>query len=419
MKKGKVDVLVGLQWGDEGKGKIIDVLAPEYNIIARFQGGPNAGHSLEFGDIKFVTHQVPSGIFWEHITNVIGNGVVLDPVKFKKEVMDLSKHIPLDDICKRIVISHEAHLILPSHRWLDAATENAKSDDTKIGTTKCGIGQTYTDKAARIGLRTQDIFKQSFKDDLHQLVEKHNKCVTSYDENFFFEPEKHVQELQDLDDAIEFLKKFTIIDVPLYLNTALLEGKNVLAEGAQGTSLDINFGDYPFVTSSSTVSAGACIGLGIPPQAIDQVFGLVKAYATRVGSGPFPTELFDETGELLRKKGNEFGATTGRPRRCGWLDLVQIKRAIMLNGVTQLVLSKADVLDSFQEVKICADYDQDQQPVYKGFPGWEYVNDCWNDGEKPYFSPTFSLFQFFIEKKTGVKITIISTGPKRDQLVKL
>jgi len=415
-KESKVDVLLGLQWGDEGKGKAIDVLTPIYDIVARFQGGPNAGHTLEFDDIKVVLHQVPSGIFHSNIINVIGNGVVFDPVKFHNEILGskdipgLVNYIPFEDIKKKLIISDEAHLILPSHRWLDEVYEISKGSN-KIGSTKCGIGPCYTDKTARVGIRIGEIKKPGFKQRFENLLLNHKDIINIYNDLFFDDNEDWEREIEIFFEAIEFLQQFSIQDTPAYLNQALRNNQRILAEGAQGTSLDINFGDYPFVTSSTTVSAGACIGLGIPPQAIGEVFGLVKAYSTRVGSGPFPTEQDNETGERLRQKGNEYGATTGRPRRCGWLDLVQIKRAVMLNGVTKLILSKADVLTGFGEINICVKYDKEDNPIYRKFSSWNLIA---NDID---FSESFSVYKKFIENETKTPITIVSTGPDRKDIL--
>ncbi len=408
----KVDVLLGLQWGDEGKGKIIDVFTPNYNIVARFQGGPNAGHTLEFNGIKVVLHQVPSGIFHSNIINIIGNGVVFDPVKFRDEISMLEKYISIKELRERIIISNEAHLILPSHKWLDQVYEEKKGK-SKIGSTLCGIGPCYTDKSSRSGIRIGEIFEQDFEKKFDKLFLEHKAIIDDRNVLFFRTHQTWKKDIQNFHESIEFLKKFSIIDTPTFLNTERKNGKKILAEGAQGTSLDINFGDYPFVTSSTTVSAGACIGLGIPPQAIGEVFGLVKAYSTRVGSGPFSTEQDNETGERLRQKGNEYGATTGRPRRCGWLDLVQIKRAVMLNGVTKLILSKADVLTDFGEINICVKYDKEDNPVYRKFSSWNLIA---NDID---FSESFSVYKKFIENETKTPITIVSTGPDRkDVLIK-
>ncbi|MFT6283306.1 MAG: adenylosuccinate synthase, partial [Salibacteraceae bacterium] len=345
----KVDVLLGLQWGDEGKGKIVDVLTPKYDIIARFQGGPNAGHTLEFNGIKHVLHTIPSGIFRDGVMNLIGNGVVIDPVIFQRE---LDKLEPFNiDYKSRLLISKKAHLILPTHRLLDAASEAAKGKD-KIGSTLKGIGPTYMDKTGRNGLRVGDIYSPNFEEKYKALVEKHKQMLKRY-EDFTYD-------LSELEGpwmaAIELLKELEAVDSEQYINDAIKAGKKVLAEGAQGTMLDIDFGTYPFVTSSNTVTAGTCTGLGVAPTKIGNVIGIFKAYCTRVGSGPFPTELEDEVGEKIRKEGSEFGATTGRPRRCGWVDLPQLKYAIMINGASELSMMKADVLDNFDTIRVCTHY---------------------------------------------------------------
>ena len=374
----KVDVLLGLQWGDEGKGKIVDVLTPSYDIIARFQGGPNAGHTLEFEGIKHVLHTIPSGIFHKEVINLVGNGVVIDPVVFSAE---LDKLKPFNiDFKTRLLLSKKAHLILPTHKLLDAASEQAKGKN-KIGSTLKGIGPTYMDKTGRNGLRVGDIHSSNFKEKYDALVEKH-EGILEHHQDFTYD-------LASLEkpwfEAIEVLKQLTAVDSEHYLNTALLNGKKVLAEGAQGTMLDIDFGTYPFVTSSNTVTAGTCTGLGIAPTKIGSVIGIFKAYCTRVGSGPFPTELDDEVGELIRQEGREFGATTGRPRRCGWLDLVQLRYAIMINGVTELAMMKSDVLGVFEHINVCTHYlidgqkvtefpfdvtDLNIEPIYEKLEGW-------------------------------------------------
>ena len=346
----KVDVLLGLQWGDEGKGKIVDVFTPEYDVIARFQGGPNAGHTLEFNNIKHVLHTIPSGIFRENKINVIGNGVVIDPIVFRKEIESLSK-IGVD-ISKNLYISKKAHMILPTHKILDAASEQKKGD-TKIGSTLKGIGPTYKDKIGRDGLRVGDLV-HGFEEKYTARIDNHKVMLSEF---FKYDYEALLNECEkEWFEGVEVLKSFNLVDTEHMINNALKEGKSVLAEGAQGTLLDIDFGSYPFVTSSNTICAGACTGLGLAPNAIGKVFGIFKAYCTRVGMGPFPTELFDETGDKLRTAGNEFGSTTGRPRRCGWLDLVALKYTCMLNGVTELIMMKADVLDDFDTIKVCVGY---------------------------------------------------------------
>lgn len=420
----KVDVLLGLQWGDEGKGKIVDVLTPQYDIIARFQGGPNAGHTLEFEGIKHVLHTIPSGIFRKNVLNVIGNGVVIDPVIFQKEI---EKLVPFNiDIQKNLVISRKAHLILPTHRLLDAASEASKGKN-KIGSTLKGIGPTYMDKTGRNGLRVGDVFSPKFREKYQALVDKHIGILKHY-EGF----EYNLTELEPaFFEGINLLKSLTCIDSELFLNQELKAGKKVLAEGAQGTLLDIDFGSYPYVTSSNTITAGTCTGLGIPPTKIGSVIGIFKAYCTRVGSGPFPTELHDETGEAMRKEGNEFGSTTGRARRCGWIDLPALKYAIMINGVSELSMMKADVLSIFDTIKVCTHYEIDGKlydympydidglevkPVYKDLAGWncdltqlESMNEA-PEALKGYIS--------YLEQELEVPITVVSVGPDRKQTLK-
>ena len=417
----KVDVLLGLQWGDEGKGKIVDVLAPGYDVIARFQGGPNAGHSLEFNQIKHVLHTIPSGIFHKEKINLIGNGVVIDPVIFKKETDALSKLgiSPRDSI----YISKKAHLILPSHRILDAASEASKGE-TKIGSTLKGIGPTYMDKTGRNGLRVGDITLPDFLARYNYLKNKHRDILKQY--NYQDEPGNYEEEWFS---GIEMIRSYKLVDSEHFLNQLISENKTVLAEGAQGTLLDIDFGSYPYVTSSNTICAGACIGLGIAPSRIGEVIGIFKAYCTRVGSGPFPTELNDETGARMRKQGNEFGSTTGRPRRCGWLDLPALKYSIMINGVTQLIITKADVLTGFESLKICTGYrsggkvldslpydtSQPLDPVYREMKGWSTDISKINDsGDLP---KEFNDYIAYIEKETGVPVTMISLGPDRTATV--
>ena len=417
----KVDVLLGLQWGDEGKGKIVDVLTPEYDIIARFQGGPNAGHTLEFEGIKHVLNTIPSGIFRDNVLNVVGNGVVIDPVLFQKE---LEKLAPFNvDYKKRLLISKKAHLILPTHRLLDAASETAKGKD-KIGSTLKGIGPTYMDKTGRNGLRVGDIYSPNFKEKYDSLVEKHVGILKHY-EGFEYD-------LSELEgpwmEGIETLRSLIAIDSEHYLNAALKAGKKVLAEGAQGTMLDIDFGTYPFVTSSNTVTAGTCTGLGVAPSTIGKVIGIFKAYCTRVGSGPFPTELEDETGELIRKLGSEFGATTGRPRRCGWVDLPALKYSIMINGATELSMMKSDVLDTFKTIRVCTHYiingekfdyfpyditDSEITPVFADFEGWNCdltKLTSYDDAPK-----ALKDYVLYLEKQLEIPITVVSVGPDRKQ----
>ncbi len=416
----KVDVLLGLQWGDEGKGKIVDVLTPKYDIIGRFQGGPNAGHTLEFDGIKHVLHTIPSGIFHDGVNNVVGNGVVIDPVILKKEVDALTKLGV--DVNKKLFISKKAHLILPTHRLLDAASENSKGKE-KIGSTLKGIGPTYMDKTGRNGIRVGDLFLPDFKQRYDKLVAKHKQILK------FHKFEYNLEELEiDFYVGVELLKSLTVIDSEHYINAALKNGQSILAEGAQGTMLDVDFGSYPFVTSSNTTSAGTCTGLGIAPNKIGEVLGIFKAYCTRVGSGPFPTELDNAVGEEIRKAGHEFGATTGRPRRCGWIDLPALKYAIMINGVTQLIMMKADVLDKFETIKVCTHYimngekidympydivSMDVQPVYKDMKGWQTdLTKLSTIGEIP---KELNNYVEYLEQELNVPITIISVGPDRKQ----
>jgi len=416
----KVDVLLGLQWGDEGKGKVVDVLTPNYDLITRFQGGPNAGHTLEFEGKKFVLRSIPSGIFQGDKVNVIGNGVVIDPALFKAEVdaLEAAGH-PLTE---RLKISKKAHLILPTHRLLDAAYESAKGDG-KIGTTGKGIGPTYTDKVSRNGVRVGDIL-HNFEDKYKTAVDRHKEILKQL--NFEYD-------LTELEKAwfegVECLKRFQLIDSEHFVNDALKADKKVLAEGAQGTMLDIDFGSYPFVTSSNTISAGACTGLGIAPGNIGEVFGIFKAYCTRVGSGPFPTELFDETGDLMRKIGFEFGSVTGRPRRCGWVDLVALKYAVMINGVTQLIMMKSDVMDAFETIKACVAYKIDgveveqfpfdlndgAEPICVEFAGWK--TDMTKMQSEDEFPEEFNAYINFLEEELEVPIKIVSVGPDRAQTI--
>jgi adenylosuccinate synthase len=417
----KIDILLGLQWGDEGKGKIVDALAPEYDIVARFQGGPNAGHTIEFNNTKHVLHLIPSGIFHEGKINVIGNGLVIDPVVFRHEVESLG--IDVRKVIERLLISVRAHLILPTHKLLDAAHETSLGD-SKIGSTLRGIGPAYTDKAARSGMRVGDLFRNDFTDLYKALVSEHLRRLKGYGSS---------QSLKELEeewfDATEYLKQFKTINADYYLDRSLSKGMRVLAEGAQGTMLDIDFGTYPYVTSSNTVAAGACTGLGVAPGRTGEVFGIFKAYCTRVGSGPFPTELNDEYGQMMRDLGNEYGATTGRPRRCGWLDLPALKYAIMVNGVTRLFMMKADVLSGFGEVKVCTSYTVNGKPVselpycladieslnYRSMPGWKCdIKGFHKLGELP---AELRSYIEYIEKETGVPITIVSVGPDRSATI--
>ncbi len=416
----KVDVLLGLQWGDEGKGKVVDVLTPRYDVIARFQGGPNAGHTLEFEGTKHVLHTIPSGIFHTGKVNVIGNGVVIDPVVFKKEIDALKARGV--DVSKNLFISRKAHLILPTHRLIDAASEAAKGKE-KIGSTLKGIGPAYMDKTGRNGLRIGDIEHADFLSNYNKLVQKHKDLLGQY---------KFEYNLAEMEPAffegVELIKQLPLIDSEYEMNRFIKENKSILAEGAQGSLLDVDFGSYPFVTSSHTITAGTCIGLGIAPTNIGEVYGIFKAYCTRVGSGPFPTELNDETGELLRKKGNEFGATTGRPRRCGWLDIPALKYAIMLNGVTQLIMMKSDVLSGFDKLKVCTKYkyrgqlidhvpydvvNEPIEPVYEELDGWNEALDHVTDIDE--LPQALHNYIAYIEKATGLPITIVSVGPDRKQ----
>ena len=417
----KVDVILGLQWGDEGKGKVVDVLTPRYEVVARFQGGPNAGHTLEFGGEKYVLRSIPSGIFQGGKTNIIGNGVVLDAVLFREEAEALaaSGH----DLTRQLCISKKAHLILPTHRILDAAYEAAKGS-AKIGTTGKGIGPTYTDKVSRNGMRVGDLLSPDFKAIYAAAKARHEKILRSLD---------YAYDITDLErqwfEAVEYLKRFRIVDSEYFINGCLADGKSVLAEGAQGTLLDVDFGSYPFVTSSNTVCAGVCTGLGVAPNRIGEVYGIFKAYCTRVGSGPFPTELFDETGDRLCTLGHEFGAVTGRKRRCGWLDLVALKYAIMIDGVTQLIMMKSDVMNDFETIRVATAYEVDGvrttefpysisgevKPVYTDFEGWKCdLRSCRRYEE---FPAAFKRYVEFIERETGVPVKIISVGPDRDETI--
>jgi adenylosuccinate synthase len=417
-----VDVLLGLQWGDEGKGKIVDVLSKEYDVVARFQGGPNAGHTLKFEGVTHVLHTIPSGIFHEGIVNIVGNGVVIDPVTLMKEIDALKKMNV--NVNKRLFISRKAHLIIPTHRLLDAASESMKGKE-KIGSTLRGIGPSYMDKTGRNGLRVGDVEATDFKNRYERLKNKHLELL------------KNMQSDQSVDDlekiffeAIEGMKNLIFVDSEYLINKNISDEKKILAEGAQGSLLDIDFGSYPFVTSSNTITAGACTGLGIAPTKIGKVLGIFKAYCTRVGSGPFPTELNDDTGETIRKQGNEVGATTGRPRRCGWLDLPALKYAIMINGVTDLIMMKSDVLTGFDEIKVCTHYkinnslidylpfdivNADVTPVYKSLKGWmENLSGISSEKELP---AAIISYINFLEKELKVPISILSVGPDRKETI--
>jgi adenylosuccinate synthase len=416
----KVDVLLGLQWGDEGKGKVVDVLTPHYDVVARFQGGPNAGHTLEFNGEKYVLRSIPSGIFQGDKINIIGNGVVLDPALFKDEAVALeaSGH-PLKE---RLIISKKAHLILPTHRLLDAAYEAAKKD-SKVGTTGRGIGPTYTDKISRNGLRVGDIL-EDFENKYAKAKARHERILKSLNYSY---------DLAELEkkwfEGIEYLKEFKFVDSEHVVNNLLKDNKSILCEGAQGTMLDVDFGSYPFVTSSNTICAGACTGLGVAPRNIGDVYGIFKAYCTRVGAGPFPTELFDETGDKIREIGHEFGAVTGRKRRCGWIDLVALKYAVMIDGVNNLIMMKSDVLDSFETIKACVAYrvdgkevdympfslDGDIEPIYTELPGWN--TDLTSMKSEDEFPEEFNNYLSFLENQLGVRIKIVSVGPDREQTI--
>lgn len=417
-----VDVILGMQWGDEGKGKIVDYFAKNYDVIARFQGGPNAGHTLYVDGKKIVLHQIPSGIFHEDKVNLIGNGVVLDAITLKRECENVSAFGV--DYKKNLFISERAHLILPTHRALDKASELSKGNE-KIGSTLKGIGPAYMDKTGRNGLRVGNLLDKSFTTDYIKLRMKHQRLL----DNFNFQEDINAWE-EEFFEAMEFLREFKIVNGEYFINEKIQEGQRVLAEGAQGSMLDVDFGTFPFVTSSNTISAGVCTGLGIAPQKIKEVFGISKAYCTRVGSGPFPTELLDETGEQLRKTGNEFGSTTGRPRRCGWIDLVALQFACMINGVTQIIMTKADILDELEELKVCNGYNingkaidyvpfqmnkVDIEPVYKSFKGWQ--KDITAITEFDELPAEMKTYIDYLNKFLGVPVKYISNGPGRDQLI--
>jgi adenylosuccinate synthase len=417
-----VDVILGLQWGDEGKGKIVDYFANNYDVVARFQGGPNAGHTLYVDGKKIVLHQIPSGIFHEEKTNLIGNGVVLDAVTLRRECENVAAFGV--DYKKNLFISERAHLILPTHRAIDKASELSKGNE-KIGSTLKGIGPAYMDKTGRNGLRVGNLLDKSFTTEYIKLRLKHQKIL----ESFNFQEDISAWE-EEFFDAIEFLREFKIVNGEYFINEKIQQGKKVLAEGAQGSMLDVDFGTFPFVTSSNTISAGVCTGLGVAPQKIKEVFGVSKAYCTRVGSGPFPTELHDETGELIRKTGSEFGATTGRPRRCGWIDLVALNFACMINGVTQIIMTKSDILDNLDELKVCNAYNINGEeksyvpfqmnrvaidPVYKSFEGWKTdISQMTSYGQLPV---QMKNYIDYLNKYLGVPVKYISNGPGRDQIV--
>tara|TARA_B100001175_G_scaffold190998_1_gene161960 strand:- start:211 stop:1482 length:1272 start_codon:yes stop_codon:yes gene_type:complete len=420
----KIDLILGLQWGDEGKGKIVDVLTKNYDIIARFQGGPNAGHTLEFDGIKHVLHTIPSGIFHNNKLNIIGNGVVIDPVIFQNEIEKLDELKV--DLNNKLLISRKAHLILPTHRLIDKASELSKGKK-KIGSTLKGIGPTYMDKTGRNGLRVGDLELDGWDEKFENLTNKHLNLIN----NFNVDIEFNIDELKsEFQASLNFLKKITFIDSEHYLNESINSGKKILAEGAQGSLLDIDFGTYPYVTSSNTTSAGACTGLGIAPNKINEVFGIFKAYTTRVGSGPFPTELHDTVGQRMAKIGNEFGATTGRPRRCGWLDLVSLKHSISINGVTELIMMKGDVLSGIEKIKVCTEYnyngknvdylpfsilEENITPIYKELDGWE--EDITKVRTYEDLPLNFKNYIKFLEDRLKLKIKIISVGPDRKQTI--
>ena len=420
----KIDLILGLQWGDEGKGKIVDFLTNDYNIIARFQGGPNAGHTLEFDGIKHVLHTIPSGIFHENKINVIGNGVVIDPVIFKEEIEKL-KELNVD-LSNKLLISRKAHLILPTHRLIDKASELSKGKK-KIGSTLKGIGPTYMDKTGRNGLRIGDLELDGWEEKFNTLTNKHLNLINNFKVDIDFDINKLIEEFTN---SINFIKSLRFIDSEHYLNESINSGKKILGEGAQGSLLDIDFGTYPYVTSSNTTAAGACTGLGIAPNKINNVFGIFKAYTTRVGSGPFPTELKDEIGERMAKIGNEFGATTGRPRRCGWLDLVILKHSITVNGVTELIMMKGDVLSGIERIKVCTKYkykgetidylpysieDENIEPIYEEISGWE--EDITKIKSFTDLPKNFKNYITFLEESLNVKIKIVSVGPDRTQTI--
>lgn len=427
----KVDVLLGLQWGDEGKGKIVDVLSPQYDVICRFQGGPNAGHTIECKGQKFILHTIPSGILNEHTINIIGNGVIIDPFILQKEITMLGEKAGID-VFANLWVSRRSHLILPTHRLLDAVQEASKGK-AKIGSTLKGIGPAYTDRTARHGIRAGELMTEGFKAKYDALRGQHLRIINTYEVDL---AGITIDGLSFADyearwfDSLNTLKKLKQIDAEYLIPSLLKEGKRVLAEGAQGTLLDVDFGAYPYVTSSNTIAAGVCTGLGIPPSAVGEVYGIAKAYCTRVGNGPFPTELLDENGEKLRKEGHEYGSTTGRPRRCGWLDLPALRYAIMLNGTTRLIITKTDVLNDFEEIQVCTAYEHEGKtidflpfdysqvkPVYQKHKGWNVSLD--KITRKEDFPEALNDYLAMIERETGIPVYMVSTGPDRDQIIKL
>lgn len=426
----KIDVLLGLQWGDEGKGKVVDVLTPQYDIIARFQGGPNAGHTIEFDGKKFILHTIPSGIFNNNTTNVIGNGVIIDPLILQKEISTLVENGI--NVEKNLLVSRKAHLILPTHRLLDAVYEKAKGEN-KIGSTLKGIGPCYTDKVSRNGIRVGDIEYSAFDKRYNNVRDRHIRIIEQYDtdyEKIIIDGKTFSDYESQWHDTLKNLKALKKINSEYYLNKQLAAGKKILAEGAQGTLLDVDFGSYPFVTSSNTTAAAVCIGLGVAPKNIGKVFGIFKAYCTRVGSGPFPTELFDNDGDTLRKVGNEFGSTTGRPRRCGWLDIPGLKYAIMLNGVTELMMMKSDVMNQFHKIKVATEYmyngkitdeipfdeaEESVSPVYTSLQGW--FTDSIDSSTYEELPPELKSYVKFIEESVGIPIKLISFGPDRKETI--
>ena len=427
----KVDVLLGLQWGDEGKGKIVDVLSPHYDVICRFQGGPNAGHTIECKGQKFILHTIPSGILNNNTLNIIGNGVIIDPFILQKEINMLAEKAGID-VGSNLLISRRSHLILPTHRLMDAVQEASKGAG-KIGSTLKGIGPAYTDRTARHGIRSGDVFLSGFQEKYRELRTRHLQIINTNNigiQNITIDGYNFEAYEEQWFASLETFKKLQQIDAEFFIQEQMRAGRRILAEGAQGTLLDVDFGAYPYVTSSNTIAAGVCTGLGIPPSAVGEVYGIAKAYCTRVGNGPFPTELLDETGDKLRKNGQEFGSTTGRPRRCGWLDLPALRYAIMLNGVTRLIITKTDVLNDFDTIQVCYAYEfggqtidylpydySNVKPIYRPHPGWNYTLN--GIGQADNFPEALRNYLRMIEKETGVPISMVSTGPDRNQIITL